>query len=175
MSRLWAGWYGVQIPRETTDFIFSKMSRPGLGSTQPPFKDTRVSLPCPGVKWLTHEANHLPLFCTKVKSGGAILPLSLYAFMPCGGTSSHTHWCHYIVTCQDTFRSLLSSVSFSVIIEPHGADHRDKLTLSQSQTSLCIMEANGSLTCSQKPLVHPTPMARHPYWAEASSSSEDSS
>jgi hypothetical protein len=55
-------------------------------------------------------------------------------------------------------------VSFSVIIMPHGADHRDKLTLSQSRTSLCIMAADGLLTYSQKPLIHPTSMARQPYW-----------
>jgi hypothetical protein len=77
----------------------------------------RVSLPSPGVKWLTHEGNHLPPSCAKVKSDGAILPLSQYAFMPCRGTSSHTHWCHYIVTCQDMFHSLVSSSRMVQIIE----------------------------------------------------------
>jgi len=69
----------------------------------------RVSLSSSGVKCLTHEGNHLPPSCAKVKSGGAILPLSQHAFMPCRRTSSHTHWCHYIVTCHDMFHSLVSS------------------------------------------------------------------
>lgn len=77
----------------------------------------RVSLPSPGVKWLIHEGNHLPPSCAKVKSGGAILPLSQHAFMPCRGTSSLTHWCHYIVTCQDMFHSLVSSSCMVQTIE----------------------------------------------------------
>jgi hypothetical protein len=123
---------------------------------------TRVSLPSPGVKWLEHKANHLSSSCSKVNSG-AILPLSVNAIMPCRETSSHIHWCHNTnITCQDIFHSLLSW-SHMVQLSYRHADR-------QSRTSLCIMEADGLLTCPQKPLLHPTPMARQPYWASPSTS-----
>jgi len=38
VTRLWTGWFRVQILVGAGDFLFSKRSRPAMGPTQPPFQ-----------------------------------------------------------------------------------------------------------------------------------------
>jgi hypothetical protein len=55
--------------------IFSSVSRPALGSIQPPIQWIRTAVSL-GVKGPRLEADHSPPTSTEVKNGGAIPPLS---------------------------------------------------------------------------------------------------
>jgi hypothetical protein len=55
-------------------FLFSKMSRPALGPTQPHIQWVTKSV-YPGVKRPAREADHSPPPTGEVKNGGAVPPL----------------------------------------------------------------------------------------------------
>jgi hypothetical protein len=48
-------------------FLFTKVSRPVLGLTQPPIQLVAEAI-CPAVKWLGHEADHSPTSSVTVKN-----------------------------------------------------------------------------------------------------------
>jgi hypothetical protein len=60
------------------DFLYSTASRLAPGHNQIPVRVQRVREAfSPRVKWSGLEADHLPPSNTKIKNGGAILPLHL--------------------------------------------------------------------------------------------------
>jgi hypothetical protein len=60
--------------------IFSALSRPALGRTQPPIQRVRGTL-SPGVKRLGREADHSPPTSTEVKKMWMYTSIPAYAFM----------------------------------------------------------------------------------------------
>jgi hypothetical protein len=64
--------------------LFSKTSRPALGTTQPPSK--RAPRYFPGINWPGHEVGHLHLVLT-LRLSGAIPLLPLHAFMTWTGAT----------------------------------------------------------------------------------------
>jgi hypothetical protein len=61
-------------------FLFATMSRPGLGPTQTPIQCVSGIL-IPEVKWLGHEADHLPPSSSEIKNVWSYTSTPQYAFM----------------------------------------------------------------------------------------------
>jgi hypothetical protein len=73
-------------------------------------------------------------------------------YMPSWHAEGHLSMHYTNVTCQVTMIHSFLLLSSSHMVQ----DHREAELLRQSRTSLCVKEAEGSLTCSQKPLLPPT-------------------
>jgi hypothetical protein len=65
---------GVDSRKGQEIFLYSTLSRPTQGPTQPPSQWVPGAL-SPGVKGLGHEADHSPLSSADVKNSGGITPL----------------------------------------------------------------------------------------------------
>jgi hypothetical protein len=73
VNELWAGRLGF-YSLQCKIFLFSTVSRPTLGPTQPPIQWVWWSLSL-GIKRQGREADHSPPSSAEVKKGGATLPL----------------------------------------------------------------------------------------------------
>jgi hypothetical protein len=71
---------GVRVPVRSKNFLFSKSSRPALGSTKSPIQWVPRSL-SPGVKRQGREADHSPPASAEVKKMWIFTSTSPYAFM----------------------------------------------------------------------------------------------
>jgi hypothetical protein len=63
------------IPGNGSDILFSAVSRPALGLTQPLIQSVPGAT-SPGIKRPGREADHSPPYSAEVKNGGAIPPLT---------------------------------------------------------------------------------------------------
>jgi hypothetical protein len=79
---LWAGrtWGRSSSPVTVKNFLFSPLSRPALGSTQPPIQRVLEDLSL-GVKRPGREANHSPPASAEVKKMWLYTSTPPYAFM----------------------------------------------------------------------------------------------
>jgi hypothetical protein len=67
---------GYRLDGQGKIIIFSTMSRPALGPTQPAVQWVPMAI-SPGLRWPGHEADHSHPSSPEVKNDGAVPPLPL--------------------------------------------------------------------------------------------------
>jgi hypothetical protein len=79
-TRLWAGWWRFDSWQGLGIFFFTTVFRLALGPTQPPVQWVLGALML-GIKWLVHEAGHLPPSSAGAKNAWSCTLIPQYVFM----------------------------------------------------------------------------------------------